>query len=122
MGLDPRRLLKAIHHGLLPYRKWIRPLYWHVRFSLLNSRPIRAYTLSRRLKNRLDGFQCSVCESSRIFRISFFIDHQVDKCYCEQCHHIFSQKLNQDLHKASELFEYDKPNDQYEGQRHLQVE
>ena len=78
--------------------------------------------MTRKLKHRLDSTACSVCGSTVIFRITFFIEEQVDKCYCQECGHIFSRKLNRDVQMASQLFAYDRPNDQYEGQKRLQLE
>jgi hypothetical protein len=108
--------------AILRLKNHIRPLYWHLRFSLLNSQCIRTYALSKQLKNRLDALECSICESDEIFRIAFFSEQQINKCYCKRCHHIFSRDLNRNPRKAAQLFAYDRPNNQYEGQKRLQIE
>ena len=111
-----------MNNFLSTLKNHVRPIYWHLRFPLLNSKAIREYAVAGKLGDRLDGVACSVCASPEIFQITFVSRQQIDKCHCKRCQHIFSRKLNKNLQRASELFGYDTPNDQYEGQKRLQIE
>ena len=107
---------------LLQMKNHFRPLYWTARFALLNSHWLKAHTVQSKLRGRVEEAECSICRSAEIFKIEFFIEHQVDKYYCKHCQHIFSHKLNHNVERAADLFAFDKPSDQYEGQKQLQIE
>ena len=108
--------------ALSQVRTHLRPLYWRARFGLLNLPWLRRRVLARKLGRHLEGVECSVCRSSDVQAITFFSERWIEKCYCRACQHIFSRHLNRDVGKATELFGYDRPNDQYEGQKSLQAE
>lgn len=107
---------------LVTMKDRLRPIYWRTRFSLLNTGYARERSLRRKLGERLSMAECSVCQSAEVHRIRFYNKGEIDKCYCRTCRHVFSRKLNRDLQRATELFAYDRPNEQYAGQRRLQLE
>ena len=112
----------GVAKAIVRLRHGLRPLYWRLRFRVLNAPWPRRLSLARKLSRRLEGTTCSVCGAGNVRAITFFSERRIEKCFCTSCQHIFSRHLRRDVDKAAALFAYDQPNEQYDGQRRLQIE
>jgi hypothetical protein len=90
--------------------------------SFLNIKQLREMALSRLILQRSDEKECIICKGKSISIIQFLQDSfQIEKFYCHDCEHIFSNNLRQDVQMGDKLFNYKAESNFLKKQLQLQV-